>query len=44
MLRELNHSEYSASKSQPRKFRTFEKLLPREQGLSEGQICTRNFI
>ncbi len=28
----------------PRKFRTFEKVLPRELGLSEGQICTRNFI
>ncbi len=28
----------------PQKFRTFEKVLSREQGLSEGQICTRNFI
>ncbi len=23
---------------------TFEKVLPREQELSEGQICTRNFV
>ncbi len=33
MLRELNQSACS-------KFRTFEKVLPREQGLSEGQIFT----
>ncbi len=32
------------SKSHPRKFRTFEKVLPHEQGLSEGQIFTQNFI
>ncbi len=37
MLRELNHLACSASKSRPRKYRTFEKVLPREQGLSEGQ-------
>jgi len=26
------------------KFRTFERVLPREQGLSEGQAFTRIFI
>ncbi len=30
-------------KSRPRKFRTFEKLLLCEQGLSEGQFFTRYF-
>ncbi len=44
MLHELNQSARSAPKSRPRKFRTFEKVLPREQGLSEGQIFTQNFI
>ncbi len=44
MLRELNQSAHSATKSHPRKFWTFEKILPREQGLSEGQIFTWNFI
>ncbi len=44
MLRELNQSACSAPKSLPRKFWTFEKVLPREQGLSEGQIFTLNFI
>ncbi len=44
MLRELNQSACPAPKSRPWKFRTFEKLLPREQVLSEGQIFTRNFI
>ncbi len=44
MLHELNQSAWSAPKSRPRKLRTFEKVLPREQGLSEGQIFTWNFI
>ncbi len=44
MLRELNQSACSAPKSHRWKFQTFEKVLPREQGLSEGQICTQNFI
>ncbi len=44
MLREHNQSACSAPKSRPQKFWTFEKVLPREQGLSEGQIFTRNFI
>ncbi len=44
MLRELNQSACSAPKSRPGKFQTFEKVLPREQGLSEGQIFTQNFI
>ncbi len=41
---ELNQSACSAPKSCPRKFRTFEKVLPHQQGLSEGQICTQDFI
>ncbi len=40
MLRELNQSVFSA-KSRPR---TFEKVLPREQGLSEGQILPGTFL
>ncbi len=44
MLNELNQSACSAPKSRPRKFRTFEKVLPREQVLSEGHIFTQNFI
>ncbi len=44
MLRELNQSACSAPKSRTRKFQNFEKVLPCEQGLSEGQIFTRNFI
>ncbi len=38
MVHELNQSACSVPKSHPRKFRTFEKVLPREQGLSEGQL------
>ncbi len=37
MLRELNQSACTAPKSRPQKFQTFEKVLPHEQGLSEGQ-------
>ncbi len=44
MLRELNQSAFSAPKSHPWKFRTFEKVLPHEQWLSEGHSFTRNFI
>ncbi len=44
MLRKLNQSACSAPKSHPRKVLSFEKVLPREQGLSEGQLITQNFI
>ncbi len=44
MLGKLNQSACSAPKSHPQKFQIFEKVLPREQGLSEGQIFTLNFI
>ncbi len=44
MLHELNQSACSAPMSHPQKFRTFEKVLPHQQELSEGQIFTRNFI
>ncbi len=36
MLRELNQSACSAPKSRPRKFRTFEKVLPCELYLDHG--------
>jgi len=44
MLRGVNQSACSAPKSNLRKFCNFEKVLPREQGLSEGEIFTQNFI
>ncbi len=44
MLRKLNQSACSVPKTRPRKFGIFEKVLAREQGLSEGHIFTQNFI
>lgn len=47
MLHELNQSACSAPKSLPRMFPNFEKVLPREQGLSEGEILpstTQKFL
>jgi len=44
MLHELNQSAFSVPKSHLQKFWNFEKVLPSEQVLSEGEIFTQNFI